>query len=176
MRNRKSSISLTVHWPRMTIRCAKSLRLRPPAKKSPRRNHHRRLRRITPKKINAQTDRTSARTTITPEKGPDPKIIGNGPIKITAPPLSPTVPPFKMGPRFIRSTPTKIITKAKKNNIPVTGNDVRPIADIGWLLQFAHHHRLVSKHSRQAMRPQLWHTNDAFRVPQKAHRVIYLNQ
>jgi len=38
-----------------------------------------------------------------------------GPIKITAPPLAPVVPPFSRGPIVIRSMPTKIMTKAKKS-------------------------------------------------------------
>ena len=57
--------------------------------------------------------------TITLARGPDPRIIGIGPIKITVPKL-PTPFPLNIGPRDIRRIPTKIITNAKKNN-PAVG-------------------------------------------------------
>jgi hypothetical protein len=102
----------------MIIRCAKSLLRRRPDKKSPRRNYFRSLRSSAPK-IRETTVRIIAKITISPDEGPDPKIIGIGPIKITVPTL-PTFPPLIIGPRDIKRMPTKIITNARKSS-PVTG-------------------------------------------------------
>jgi len=57
--------------------------------------------------------------TITLARGPEPRTIGIGPIKITVPTL-PTLLPLNMGARDIRRTPRKINTNAKKNN-PAVG-------------------------------------------------------
>jgi len=56
---------------------------------------------------------------ITLARGPEPRITGIGPIKITVP-ILPTPFPLNIGPRDIRRIPTKIIINAKKNN-PVVG-------------------------------------------------------
>ena len=94
--------------------------------------------------------RTSARMIITLARGPEPRIIGKGPIKITVPTL-PTFLPLimapNMGARDIRRIPTKIITNAKKNNQAVGTRVVVRMIGEGCFMQPTHHHRFVSKQS-----------------------------
>lgn len=114
---------------------------------------------------------TAANAISANEYGPPPRIIGNGPIRMMAPPLKLLV--FGSEPKAINITPTKITAKATKNNIVGKASRVGseyPLGVAGW--SFARHslqdQLTASMQLTQIALPQFWHTWLAVRLPQIA--------